>query len=72
MIETVSRFALSPTALQGLIVVQRQHLQDERGYFIELFHEKKFSGLNLPPAFCQDNLSVSKKNVIMIGANAGF
>jgi dTDP-4-dehydrorhamnose 3,5-epimerase len=38
--------------------------RDERGYFIELFHEKKFAGLNLPPSFCQDNLSVSRKNVI--------
>ena len=50
--------------IDGLLLIESQVFTDDRGYFVELFNEKVFSGLNLPSDFCQDNLSVSKKNVI--------
>ena len=50
--------------MEGLLLIEPDVYADNRGYFIELFNEKIFSGLNLPAAYCQDNLSVNKKNVI--------
>ncbi|MEO8085667.1 MAG: dTDP-4-dehydrorhamnose 3,5-epimerase [Bacteroidota bacterium] len=50
--------------IEGLLLIESEVFTDERGYFLELFNEKRFSGLNLTADFCQDNLSVSKKNVI--------
>lgn len=50
--------------IEGLLLIEPEIYSDERGYFLELFNQQKFEGLNLPASFCQDNLSVSKKNVI--------
>jgi dTDP-4-dehydrorhamnose 3,5-epimerase len=50
--------------IEGLLLIESDVYSDERGYFIELFNEKRFAALNLPADFCQDNLSVSRKNVI--------
>lgn len=50
--------------VEGLLLIEPDVFADNRGYFIELFNEKIFSGYNLPDKFCQDNLSVNKKNVI--------
>lgn len=51
-------------SIEGLLLIESDVFTDERGYFIELFNQKKFGDLNLPCDFSQDNLSVSKKNVI--------
>jgi dTDP-4-dehydrorhamnose 3,5-epimerase len=50
--------------MEGLLLIEPDVYTDNRGYFIELFNENTFSALNLPFSFCQDNLSVNKKNVI--------
>ncbi len=50
--------------IEGLLLIEPDVYTDNRGFFIELYNEKNFSGLNLPDSFCQDNLSVNKKNVI--------
>lgn len=50
--------------IEGLLLIEPDVYADNRGYFIELFNEKAFAGMNLPDSFCQDNLSVNKKNVI--------
>jgi len=51
-------------AIKDLLLIESDVFSDERGYFLELFNEKRFSDLKLPSYFSQDNLSVSKKNVI--------
>ena len=51
-------------AIEGLLLIESDVFSDDRGYFIELFNEKRFNDLELPSDFAQDNLSVSKKNVI--------
>lgn len=51
-------------AIEGLLLIESDVYTDDRGYFVELFNEKRFADLKLPVSFCQDNLSVSKKNVI--------
>ena len=50
--------------IEGLLLIESDVFTDERGYFIELFNEKRFAELQLPSHFAQDNLSVSSKNVI--------
>jgi dTDP-4-dehydrorhamnose 3,5-epimerase len=50
--------------IEGLLLIECDVFADDRGYFIELFNKKQFDGLQLPSDFAQDNLSVSKKNVI--------
>jgi len=50
--------------IEGLLLIESDVFADDRGYFIELFNEKLFGELQLPSDFAQDNLSVSKKNVI--------
>jgi dTDP-4-dehydrorhamnose 3,5-epimerase len=50
--------------IEGLLLIESDVFTDERGYFLELFNEKRFTELGLPAEFAQDNLSVSKKNVI--------
>ena len=50
--------------IEGLLLIESDVFTDERGYFVELYNEKRFAALNLPSIYCQDNLSVSKKNVI--------
>jgi len=51
------------TPLSGLLIIEPQVHKDERGYFLEIFHQQRYSTLDLP-LFVQDNLSHSKKNVL--------
>jgi len=50
--------------IEGLLLIESDVFEDERGYFIELFNEKRFAEFQLPSHFVQDNLSVSNKNVM--------
>jgi dTDP-4-dehydrorhamnose 3,5-epimerase len=49
----------------GCFVIQPKIIQDERGYFMETFNEKTFSGkTGLDVHFVQDNQSFSGKGVL--------
>lgn len=50
--------------LNGLVVIQPEVFQDERGFFFEAFREDQFQELGLPTKFVQDNHSRSIKNVV--------
>jgi len=50
------------TDLEGLIVIDSDLFQDDRGYFREIYHLNKFEELNVN--FVQDNFSYSHKNVL--------
>lgn len=58
------------TAIQGLVVIESEIFQDERGWFVESFNLQRFqAGLHAlnyeaPKCFLQDNLSCSKKGVV--------
>lgn len=49
--------------LKGLIIIEPKIFEDTRGYFFEAYQEKRFAELGIP-AFVQDNVSYSKKNVL--------
>jgi dTDP-4-dehydrorhamnose 3,5-epimerase len=52
------------TALPGVIMIQPRVFADDRGFFLETFHEVKFRNAGLPDQFVQDNHSRSKMSVL--------
>ena len=55
---------LTETPLPGLVIVNIDHFQDERGFFIETWHKRDFSAAGLPFEFVQDSHSRSSYRVI--------
>lgn len=58
------------TAIPEVVLIEPAIFEDERGWFMESFNEKRFHnelqtlGLSIPTAFVQDNHSYSKKGVM--------
>tara|TARA_B100000902_G_C27273773_1_gene897734 strand:+ start:834 stop:1388 length:555 start_codon:yes stop_codon:yes gene_type:complete len=52
------------TNIDGLFVIKNEYYSDKRGGFKELWNENKFQENEMNMNFSQDNLSMSKKNVI--------
>jgi dTDP-4-dehydrorhamnose 3,5-epimerase len=55
---------VTETPLPGLVIVNIDHFQDERGFFIETWHKKDFTAAGLPFEFVQDSHSRSSYRVI--------
>jgi dTDP-4-dehydrorhamnose 3,5-epimerase len=59
-----------PTALPGVVIVEPAVFADERGWFMESYHEARFAaelqalGLPVPRRFVQDNHSCSQAGVL--------
>lgn len=59
-----------PTAIPDVVVIEPTVFEDERGWFMESFNERRFHqelqklGLPIPRPFVQDNHSCSKKGVL--------
>lgn len=51
-------------ALNGLCVIKTDVFKDNRGYFLESFHEGKLKQAGIEHNFLQDNFSQSAKNVL--------
>ena len=58
----MSKFIFTPTPLQGLTVIQRQRLQDHRGFFSRFFcaEELALCGFSLPVAQMNHTFTASK------------
>lgn len=52
------------TKIKGLILIKKKQYFDIRGNFFENFNQKIYSKIGIKNNFVQDNISVSKKNVI--------
>ena len=52
------------TALEGVLIIEPDVFRDERGYFIETFHRKRYKQGGVDTEFVQDNLSFSSKGII--------
>jgi dTDP-4-dehydrorhamnose 3,5-epimerase len=48
------------TEISGLLVIQPDIFNDDRGYFFESFSQKKYKELGVSDEFVQDNISKSK------------
>ena len=55
---------IEETPLRGLLVITPEIIEDNRGYFMELFRTDRFAEHGAPPTFVQQNLSYSKQGVI--------
>lgn len=52
------------TEFPGLSVIHLDVFRDERGFFVERFHERHFDEMGLPTRFVQDNHSRSEPGVL--------
>ncbi len=55
---------LSPTKLEGVLLIELQAFEDHRGYYIETYNEKLYKENGISVSFVQDDFSVSRKNVL--------
>jgi len=51
-------------ALPEVLVVEPDVFRDDRGFFLEVWHERKFRDGGLPAAFVQDNQSFSQRGTL--------
>lgn len=53
-----------PTAIPDVVVVEPAVFKDDRGFFLEVYHQKKFEDGGLPGTFVQDNHSYSIRGTL--------
>jgi dTDP-4-dehydrorhamnose 3,5-epimerase len=52
------------TKLPGVVVIEANVFSDERGFFLETYHEGRYSEVGLPSLSRQDNMSYSTRSVL--------
>ena len=52
------------TTIADLLIIEPKVFGDERGYFFEAYHEKRYKENGIPYTFVQDNRSTSAKGVL--------
>lgn len=52
------------TTIKDLLIIEPKVFNDERGYFFEAYHERRYKENGIPYTFVQDNRSMSIKNVL--------
>ena len=55
---------IQETGIEGLRIIEPKVYRDQRGYFLESYHQKKLEALGIRHNFIQDNQSRSTKGVI--------
>ena len=50
--------------IKGLLIIQPEVFEDDRGFFFESFNAQKIKGAGIAESFVQDNLSKSTKDVL--------
>ncbi len=55
---------ISQSSLPGVLVIESQVHEDNRGFFMETYHQERFASHGLNIAFVQDNLSLSRQGVL--------
>jgi dTDP-4-dehydrorhamnose 3,5-epimerase len=53
-----------PTDIPGVLIVEPKVFGDERGFFLETFHAKRYAEAGIPGPFVQDNYSRSVKGTL--------
>ena len=54
----------SKTSLPGVLLVETAVFKDDRGYFLETYHQRKYVEGGIARSFVQDNRSHSTRNVL--------
>jgi dTDP-4-dehydrorhamnose 3,5-epimerase len=55
---------ITPTGLEGVLLIEPPRFADGRGFFTELFHAGRYAPAGITQAFVQDNFSRSRRGVI--------
>lgn len=55
---------ITPTTIQGILLIEPQAYQDQRGFFLETYQEERYKELGITDQFVQDNQSRSAKGVL--------
>lgn len=58
------QITVMPTPLKGLLVIETKSFEDQRGFFMESYSKKDFSGIGIHDEFVQENHSRSEKGVL--------
>lgn len=58
------KLIITPTPLSGLITIEMNYFRDERGFFIESWHQRDFAAAGLDYTFVQDCHSRSRRGVL--------
>jgi dTDP-4-dehydrorhamnose 3,5-epimerase len=60
----MGKFKFTKTSIEGVYIIEPTVFGDERGYFMETYHQTEFKEAGLDLNFVQDNQSKSTKGVI--------
>ncbi len=60
----MGKFKFTKTSIEGVYIIEPTVFGDERGYFMETYHQEEFKEAGLDLNFVQDNQSKSTKGVI--------
>jgi len=52
------------TKLPGLLIIEPKVFGDTRGFFMEIWNQKRYADMKMPLSFVQDNISYSKKGTL--------
>ncbi len=52
------------TSLPGVLIIEPHVFEDRRGFFMETYHQKRYSQTGLDCSFVQDNLSRSVRGIL--------
>jgi dTDP-4-dehydrorhamnose 3,5-epimerase len=52
------------TRFKGLLLIEPDVFEDDRGWFMETWNQRRFEGAGLKLSFVQDNVSFSKRGVL--------
>lgn len=55
---------IQATALPGVLIIEPRVFQDERGFFLETYHARRYAEAGLDAIFVQDNHSRSRRGTL--------
>ena len=60
----MGKFKFQETEIEGVFIIEPTVFGDDRGYFMETYHEREFREAGIDANFVQDNQSKSRKGVL--------
>jgi dTDP-4-dehydrorhamnose 3,5-epimerase len=58
------KLTVTPTPLDGVLLIDTAYVQDARGFFLESYHQRDYAAAGLTRTFVQDNHSRSEQGVL--------
>ena len=55
---------ITETRLPGVLIIEPEVFSDDRGFFMETYHQARYEELGIKVRFVQDNLSYSRRGVL--------